>query len=134
MSGERVEVVRGAMEAFQRGAVDEMLAAASDELVMDRADPEGLYFHGRGGLMEALADWTEGFADFAIDPKEYFEAGDWVVVRVEQTARGRDSGAPVTGDYWFAHEVREGKVVRLEIYVDRDAAFAAAGAQRARRA
>lgn len=129
MSRENVELVRRGFDAFARGDVPGLLEGVSDDLVMYRADPEGVYFHGKEGLLAALADWVEGFDEFSMSTEEFVEAGDWVLVRVRQAARGRDSGVPVEGDYWFVQQVRDGKVVRLDIYVDRDAAFAATGAE-----
>jgi ketosteroid isomerase-like protein len=127
MSQENVEVVRGGFDAFLRGDIDAVLDIASDDLVVYRPDPDGAYFHGKEGFLQAFADWTEGLAEWTATPGEIIDGGDTVVARVTQTARGSGSGVPVTGEFWFVYILREGKVTRLEFHVDRAAAFEAAG-------
>jgi ketosteroid isomerase-like protein len=63
-------------------------------------------------------------------PEEYIDAGDRVLVRVRQMARGEASGIPVEGEFWFVFETRGKRIVKLSFYSRRDEALEAAGLRR----
>jgi ketosteroid isomerase-like protein len=46
---------------------------------------------------------------------------------VRQRAIGAQSGTPIEGEFWFVHTVRDGKAVRLDMFVDKGQALQAAG-------
>jgi ketosteroid isomerase-like protein len=127
MSQENVEIVRGAFAAVERGDVDELRDLMSDDLVTHRIEPDDAIYHGKDGFFQATADWTEGFEEWTATATDFLDAGDNVLVRVHQTARGEGSGVPVESDYWFVFEMREEKVARLTFHTRRAAAFEAAG-------
>jgi ketosteroid isomerase-like protein len=60
-------------------------------------------------------------------PEEFIDAGDRVLVRVRQMARGEASGVPVEGEFWFVFEMSGMKVAKLSFYVRRGEAHEAAG-------
>ncbi len=129
MSLENVDLVRRGWEAYERGDLSAVLADVSADVVTYIAPPspvEGTY-HGPEGLLQSLLDWAEGFDELVITAEEFIDAGDRVVVRTHQRARGAESGVPVEDDFWFVHTIRTGKSVRLALFVDRSAAFGAAG-------
>jgi uncharacterized protein len=127
MSQENVEIVRGAFDAFQEGDVGQMLDLMADDLITYRADPDGATYHGKEGFLQATADWTEDFSEWSVIPEEFIDAGDRVLVRVRQMARGEASGIPVEGEFWFVFEIRGRRVVELSFYVRRGEALEAAG-------
>jgi ketosteroid isomerase-like protein len=127
MSQENVEVVRRGFAAFEHGDLSQMLDLMADELVTYRADPDGATYHGREGFLQATADWTEGFSDWAVIPEEFIDAGNCVLARVRQIARGADSGVSVAGEFWFVFEVRGTRVSKISFYIRRDEAVEAAG-------
>jgi uncharacterized protein len=128
MSEANVEIVRRSFEAFNRGDLDAAFAEASDDVVTYRDVPDASEFHGTDGFLAASAEWAEGFDDWTITPQEYIDAGaDRVMARVLQSARGKNSGVPISEDWWFVYTVRGGKLARLEIYAEREKAYEAAG-------
>jgi ketosteroid isomerase-like protein len=127
MSEDNVALVRRGFSAFEQGDVTRMLALMADDLVTYRADPDGATYHGKEGFLEATADWTEGFSDWAVVPEEFIDAGDFVVVHVRQVVRGEASGISVEGAFWFVFEVRDARVTRLSFYVRESEALEAAG-------
>ena len=131
MSEQNLEIVRRAYDAFEQGDVDVALAIADPEMVVYRAAPDGATHHGPDGFMQALAEWTENFEQFTSSAEELIDAGDKIVVRVNQTATGAQSGVPITSDFWFIHTFRGDKVVRLDMFNDQDQAFEYAGLDRA---
>jgi uncharacterized protein len=127
MSQENLELVRGGFAAFQEGDLSRMLDLMADDLVTYRADPDDATYNGKEGFLRATADWTEDFSEWSVIPEEFIDAGDRVLVRVRQTARGEASGVPVEGEFWFVLEMRGRRVAKLSFYIRRDAALEAAG-------
>jgi ketosteroid isomerase-like protein len=127
MSEETVEIVRGGFDAFQEGNLSRMLDLMADDLVTYRADPDGATYHGKEGFLQATADWTEDFSEWSVIPEEFVDAGDCVLVRVRQMARGEASGIPVEGEFWFVFEMRGKRVAKWSFYIRRGEAFEAAG-------
>jgi ketosteroid isomerase-like protein len=125
MSQENIEVVRGQFQAWTRGD----LAA-----VFERVDENGVVrpiigpeWHGPQGFLEMAADWVEGFDEFTVKAEEFLDAGDEVVVRVHQEARGASTGVPVQVTFWWVYSLKDGKIIRLEMFEDREPALEAAG-------
>jgi ketosteroid isomerase-like protein len=127
MSQENVEIVRRVWEAWERGDLTRWLELTSDDLVTRRIGLDNATYHGKEGFLESAAEWNEGFAEWSVTAEEFFDAGDQVVVRNHQTARGEASGVPIEMDFWFVHTVNEGKVVRVDMFVDERQAREAAG-------
>jgi len=127
MSQENVEIVRRTYAAFERGDISAVLDDADPGLVTYRADPEAATWHGPEGFLQALADWTEGFDQFSASAEEFIDAGDSVIVRVHQRARGHGSGVPVEADFWFVHTLSDGKITRLDMFASKGPALEAAG-------
>jgi ketosteroid isomerase-like protein len=127
MSQDNVEVVRSAFNAFERGEVSELLDHLTDDLTTHRVEPDDAVYHGKEGFFQATAEWIEDFDDWTVAPETFVDAGDSVVVRVRQAARGERSGVPVEGLAWFVFQVRGGKIARLSIHLREAQAFEAAG-------
>jgi ketosteroid isomerase-like protein len=127
MSRENVEIVRAAMDAFGRGEVERALAMADPDLVSSRVDPDGAIFRGHAGFLRMVEEWVEGFAEWSWRGDEFIDAGDRVVVRQHQSARGTASGVLVEGEFWLVYTLTAGMITRLDIYSDRSQALEAAG-------
>ena len=127
MSHQNVEIVRAALDAWQRGDVEQALERVHPELVSTRQDPDGAVFHGRDGLLALMADWVEGFEEWSYRADEFIDGDDQVVVRLHQWGRGKGSGVPVEGDYWLVYALADGKLTRFSIFSDREQALATAG-------
>jgi ketosteroid isomerase-like protein len=127
MSRENVEIVRRGYEAYARGHLDAMLEDLDSGMITSRPDPDGATFNGPEGLLEAITEWVEDFSEFTFTPEEFIDANDHqVIVRVHQTATGKQSGAPIEGRFWFVHTLRDGKLIRLDMLVSRERALEAA--------
>src|SRR4051794_37649441 len=131
MSQENVEIVREAWEAFLGG---------DREKAAQLLDPE-VEFHGTvGGLQEGQVahgqseiDHTfevedlEAWEERRLEAEEYLDAGDEVVVLLHEYRRGKGSGVELEDRTAVVVAVNEGRVVRIQGYMDRDAALKAAG-------
>ena len=131
MPRENVELVRRGYAAWDSGDLRAMLELLAENVVTRRVAPlpDPATFHGRDGMLEIIADWLEGFDDFAMHDEEYIEVGDRVVVGIRQVACGHRSRVPVEATFWFVHAIEDGKIARLELYAARQDALDAAGVQ-----
>jgi ketosteroid isomerase-like protein len=131
MSQENVEIVREVFEAWQAGDLEKRAQLM---------DPE-VELHGTvGGLMEGQvargqtqidetfeAEDLEAWEERRLEPEAFIDAGDKVVVLLHEFRRGRGSGVEVEADTAVVVALSGGRVVRLQGYMDRDAALKAAG-------
>jgi ketosteroid isomerase-like protein len=124
---ENVEIVRRVWETWERGDLTGWLELVSDDLVTRRVGLDNATFHGKEGFLEQAAEWSEGFAEWSVAAEEFIDAGDQVVVRNHQAARGEASGVPIEMDFWFVHTVSQGKIVRVDMFVNERDALHAAG-------
>lgn len=69
----------------------------------------------------------EAWEERRIDPEEFLHVDDLVVVLLHEYRRGRNSGVELENDTAVVFTVRDGRVVRIQGYMDRDAALKAAG-------
>jgi uncharacterized protein len=71
-------------------------------------------------------DWMRQFGlDYRFDIEEMHDTGDSVFVLATHHGRGRQSGVTVEQRVAHVYTLREGKVSRIEIWVDHDAREAA---------
>jgi ketosteroid isomerase-like protein len=128
MSQENVEVVRSAYEAFARGDFETALELFHPDIEWHDPDrPGGGTYHGHEGLIRNLEEWLEGWEEFRLEPEEFLEAGDQVVVLVRQSGRGKGSGVEIEAPLAQTYRVHEGKVVWARTYASREEALKAAG-------
>jgi len=127
MSSENVEVVRSAFAAFGDGDLERLGDLVTDDVVVYRAEPDGATSQGLDGFLQLTAEWTEDFVDWTTIPGEFTDAGDRVLVRVRQSARGEASGVPLSEDWWFVYEFEGARIARMSIYAHQDDALEAVG-------
>ncbi len=113
-----VDIARSAYEAFSRGdleALKEMLAEDGTWLTSDEL-PLGGESRGREEVIGNFAQIPNYWTSFSVEPEEFIDGGEWVVVRGTQRAgtAGDSFEAP------FAHLMKfaDGKIVRGEFYAD----------------
>jgi uncharacterized protein len=66
-----------------------------------------------------LLAWLSGWEHWRAEADEFLEFGDHVVVLATYHGRGRGSGVEVSQEGAHVYELRDGKVVRLEIFATR---------------
>jgi len=128
MSKENVEVVRQAYEHFARTGAPDLSGYAPEVEWHSAAEDPGLEtFHGHEGVKKLLSDVQEQMEDFRTEPFEFLDAGDCVVAGLVHRGRGRGSTAEVEMREWNVFLFREGRIVSVHEYLDRDKALKAAG-------
>jgi uncharacterized protein len=129
MSPEDLATVRDAYDAFGRGDMDALERLLHPEIEW-RTTPEVPFLGTYKGLDEFLRgmnEWTESFDELTTQIEDFIDAGEHALVYHRMHGRGRDSGAEVDLAIWQVVSVRDGKLVRMYDFIDRDEALAVAG-------
>jgi ketosteroid isomerase-like protein len=124
------ETVRRSYEAFNRGDVESALAAFDPEVEWQTyivPGPGGGVYHGHAGVRELWSDAKRVFGEFRNIPEEMFFTKDKLLVHVRIEGVGAKSGAPVEARIAHLHTFRDGKVVLVRSFGDREEAQRAAG-------
>jgi ketosteroid isomerase-like protein len=127
MSEETVEVVRRMYEAWERSDYDAALALFDEDVITQRFGVDPGTWHGHEGLVDLVSKWVGTFEEYVLRAEEFIDTGERVLVRVAQEGRGKGSGAPVEGVFWFVHGVRGRQIVRFDMCVTKAQALEAAG-------
>jgi ketosteroid isomerase-like protein len=97
-------------------------------LVLRPEFPEAGPHYGRDAIRKYMKeDFLLDFPDATISAHELLDAGESVIVRVEQSATGPRSGVPVQMRYYQVWTFRGSSVIRIESIMDRGDALEAAG-------
>jgi ketosteroid isomerase-like protein len=84
-------------------------------------------WRGHAGVRGWLLEISEMFEGLRIEPEEFVDGGDKVVVVSTMSGRGRGSGAETEQLLVSLWTFRGGKVVRHDSYTDREEALQAGG-------
>ncbi len=126
-----MEIVRAAVEAFMRQDW-ERAAELIDPNVEMRGTIGGLE-EGRvaRGLPEILGSFEasdlEAWEERRLEPQKFLHNNDLVVMLMHEYRRGKGSGVEVELDTAVVFTVRDGRVTRIQGYLDQVAALEAAG-------
>ena len=131
MSEENVELMRRATEAMTRGDAAAALEALDPEIEWHATVggiDEGRIARGHEEVIRSFAEYFEVWERIELRADKFIDAGDnGVVVFFHEIAKGRESGAVVETDTGTVNEIRDGKIVRVRSFMDRDQALEAAG-------
>jgi ketosteroid isomerase-like protein len=110
-----------ALEHAFRDCFDEGL-----EVRIPDAYPEGAQvFRGREGLRRWVASTKEIWDEWRFEPERFLDAGDQVVALVRVVARGGSSGVSLDRETAHLWTLRDRRVTRCEVYLDRSEALEA---------
>jgi uncharacterized protein len=125
-----VQRLRRGYEAFNRGDLETVLRDVSPDIELRDRDeiPDPSVYHGLEAAREVLARNAAEFEDYRVEPEEFLAVGEHIVVVARQSGRGRTSGAEVAGTIVHAWHLREGRVVGMRAFSEREQALAALGA------
>jgi ketosteroid isomerase-like protein len=134
MSQENVETLRklfavvndrgigGAIEEFE----DLLDPSFRLEEAEDLPDPE-THTGGKQAFIANMGKLEEVFDEVRMEPLEFVDLDDKIVVVVSMYGRGRGSGAPVEMTFTQLWSVRDGKAVSLRDFATKSEALKAAG-------
>jgi ketosteroid isomerase-like protein len=129
MSQENVEIIRRSLEAFQQGGLDASLRFYDPEVTWEEAqdEPEAETYRGHDGIRALAQKWMVPFDDLRIEPEEFIDAGEAVVMPYRFRGRERSSGTDVTAPETWVFWLRNGKISEVREYRYKSDALEAAG-------
>jgi ketosteroid isomerase-like protein len=128
MSQENVEIVRAAIDAFNRRDFEAAFKYAAPGLEIDLSRAVGP-MHGVFRLEQwrgQLDEFAEHWEFLRIEPHEFIEADEHVVVPWTLHGRGRDGIEVVTRVSWV-WTIRTGGIERVSMYQERQDGLEAVG-------
>ena len=128
MSQENVEVVRRGYEHYQRTGEPDY-SVLDPEIVYDvsrRTFDPGVH-HGHDGVRKAMSRFAEQWKTMQIEPQDFVDGGDDVIVSIRLVGIGRESGVETTANAAHVWTLRGGKIVRHTTFQTMAEAREAAG-------
>jgi uncharacterized protein len=126
-----VDAARAAYEAFGKGDMDslrEMFAEDAEWLTSDEL-PLGGRTTGRDAIMDNFAQIPKYWSEFRVEPEQFIDGGDDVVVSGTQRATGE--GGSFESPFLHLMHFEDGKVSRGEFEADSAKALKALGSKAA---
>ena len=126
MSQENVEIMRRGYGHFM--ATGEVRADA--DLVWDVSRlgwPDQQIYAGAEGENQFMAEWADAWDDWEMEAENYLDAGERVVVIVNQRGRSKATGIPVDMRFAQVWSFRDGQAIRMQMYASVDEALEAVG-------
>ena len=126
MSQENVELMRRGYEHWM--ATGEVRAHA--DLVWDVSKlgwPDQQIYRGSEGAMQFNAEWADAWDDWEVEAEDYIDAGERVVVILNQRGRSKATGIPVDMRFAQVWTLRDGQAIRMQMYASLEEALEAVG-------
>src|SRR6188472_1367576 len=120
MSQENVELARRAFayEVYGRGDRAEAEAIFDPYFVMNPVEEGPSY--GLDAIRDNFEHWKGAWGELEVTVEEVIDAGDRVLLTAHHRGRGRGSGIEVDTRLYAVYTLRDGKVIRVDEYTDRD--------------
>src|SRR3954451_21137977 len=134
MSNENLQLIRGPWERYREtGHLDDIVAPtleilADDVEVRDHDVRDAPLHKGRDGYLRWLEIWDQAWEKYSLEPQEYIDLGDRIVVVFRLTATGKGSGLELDRTDAIVHTVRNGKLAKIDYFNNKRDALEAAGA------
>lgn len=128
--GDQIDIVESILAAFGRRDLDALLAEADPEIEVRPAvvgGLEGTVYKGHAGVRDFVADLDRTWSEFRVEPEEFRDLGDTVLVLGRTVARGMHSGVELDTASGFVFALRGRKLHSFRSFVSREAALTAVG-------
>jgi ketosteroid isomerase-like protein len=127
MSEENIEIVRQAVEAFNARDRDRLLGLMDPEIEF-RSVFERKTYRGLAEMVQYREDLDATLEEFHSEDDRFLDAGeDRVVYLYRVVGRGTGSGVPVSRENAILWQLRNGKLLKGEVFLDQQEALEAAG-------
>jgi ketosteroid isomerase-like protein len=131
MPQENMEALERALDAYNRGDIDALVQELDPEVewhpaILARFAGDATVYRGHDGVRKLFQEIQEAFADRHFEITEIRDLGERGVAIGHWRMRGRESGAATESPLAFLIDVRDGKALRVRVYLDPPAALEAA--------
>ena len=129
MSQENVEVVRRAIEAWNEGGPESAKRFWAEDFEWHDPPtlPDPRVVRGRDAAVAYLTDQRTVVGDLKVTLIDVRDRGEAVVLRIETTLHGAESGVDVLGEFAQMVEVADGTLQRVRLFMTWEEALEAAG-------
>ena len=142
MSQEAIEEIRRQLEAFnltsrssteeRRRALQRAVSGLDPEVEWHQAPdlPDSHVLHGRDAVAAATQEWIDSIEEFRVEPQEFIDRGDYVVVPLLLCGRLRgspESDQEIALPHTHVYKVLEDKIVEVHEYLTLEQALEAVG-------
>jgi ketosteroid isomerase-like protein len=127
MSRENVEIVRSALERYVTTGEPPWDVIAEDVEVRDHDIMDASDYRGHAGFARWIQDWSAAWSDDSIEPEEFLDAGERVVVLIRQRTTGHGSGVALERQDAMVFGMRDRMIARIDYYNSRAEALKAVG-------
>jgi ketosteroid isomerase-like protein len=127
VSAENTELVREMYAAWDRGDMQAVIDSCDPEVIIVQPPeiPDSKSYRGHPGVVEALEDWPSQWDRFEARLGEVIELDErHVISQNKQSVSAR--GMSMEQDVFFLHTVDNGLHVRVDMFLTREEAEAAA--------
>jgi uncharacterized protein len=124
-----IDTLRAAYAAFNRGDIEAAVQGLDPRVEWSEPPefPGGGTYHGVAGVKAYLARSRNAWADVHSHPERLIPVGDRIVVFVHARVRAEGSDAWQEVRLADVYTFRDGKVVHMQAFADRDEALRAVG-------
>jgi len=128
MPSENVELAHLAYEvAYVRRSLEGFEERFTDDFTWhQRAEWPGRAAYPRDELTALWEDLDATYSEFTLEPVEFAEIGDSVLVTVHTSARLRTSDHRIDGTIWHLWRFRDARLTEVRVYSDHQEALNAA--------
>ena len=133
LSTGNVEIARSAYDAFNRRGVEgilDFLDPAIEWRAWERFSRDTHVDHGHEGARRVLAVYEENISELRVEPHEFIDAGEHVVVPFRLHGRARGSGEAVGYELvhvWTLPAGGDGKATSVVVYDSKEEALRSVG-------
>jgi ketosteroid isomerase-like protein len=129
MSRADIEALRAVYEAVSSGDWDAALRDAGPDFELKTPDqnPIAGTYRGREAIRAFFAELWAAFEEVSVQPGEFLELDDRILVSLLMQLRPSDSHAKVEMRITHLWTMRDGKPARCEVFLRREQALEAAG-------
>jgi len=126
------DLLRRFYESFNQGDLDSVLELCSDDVELYQ-DPDvvemvaALTPRGQERIAQYLRGWLDSWSDYHARPQEFLQSGEQVAAFTQLRARGKNSQFEIEVDMADVFTVRDGRIARFRLYVERADALESLG-------
>jgi ketosteroid isomerase-like protein len=128
---EKLELVKSAFDAWNRGEIDRFAGHVSEDVawleVSGRPESGTSERFGRDRMRRSLESLFDAWESYHLEVERMDDVGGRVLAIVREVARGRSSGVEIDSRWGYLITVENGEMVRIEAYRDAAEALEAAG-------
>lgn len=126
VSETNVDLHRRVIKAFNARETDAIIEMFDPQIEYHSAmtTPGGAVYHGHDGMRRYFGDLEDAWEDeFRAEPEAYFDLGEHTLLFYVARGRGRQSAADVAMAFAQVARWRDGLIVYLRVYLEREDAL-----------